>query len=297
MSWRITACRASPKPSACFSPLHDLLQQQVFAQPRRVADEGPEDELASARPRDDQPAAARRSAAPNSFQAQAVATARSSGFQVLMMPAAETSTRRSKRLGRRGHRLDRDEAAHRVADQGRALDPELLAEVVDAGGRRRACRSARRASGWPRSRAGRARSPGGPRAEVGQVLQPVLPAAGDAVDEDDRLALADLDVVDARPGQLDPLQVLPPVDPRPLRVGVAVVRAGDDPRISAVGASALPALSFFFPSETVLIGRVDEQLRTVDAGDLEERDLRRFGRSISCLISASSPARPRSGRR
>ena len=53
-------------------------------------------------------------------------------------------------------------------------------------------------------------------AEVGQVLKPVLPAAGDAVDEEDRFTFPDLDVVDVGPRQLDLTQMLTPVDLQPL---------------------------------------------------------------------------------
>jgi hypothetical protein len=73
--------------------------------------------------------------------------------------------------------------------------------------------------------------------EVGDVLEPVLPAAAETVDEEQWRPVADLDVVDLgqrrvrlaprmgfQPGgvDLDPSQVLSPVDPQPLRVGIAV---------------------------------------------------------------------------
>jgi len=62
--------------------------------------------------------------------------------------------------------------------------------------------------------------------EMQQVFEPVPPAAGEPVEEDDRLALADLGVVDRGPRQLDPVQVLAPVDPHPVGGGVRVAVVG-----------------------------------------------------------------------
>ena len=61
-----------------------------------------------------------------------------------------------------------------------------------------------------------------PPGEVGNVLEPVLPAAGEAVNEQERWPLAHLDVVCLGPDDVHLVAVLPPVDPQPLRVGVAV---------------------------------------------------------------------------
>ena len=118
----------------------------------------------------------------------------------------------------RQHRLGGDQAAHRVADQRRfRADLELLAEVVqhapvgghvDRPGGHRAGAEAGQVEGDGAVGA----------AEVGEVFQPGLPGAGQAVDEDDRLALADLGVVDGRPRQLEPVHVRPPVDPQPVGI-------------------------------------------------------------------------------
>ena len=118
------------------------------------------------------------------------------------------------RLGDR--HLGGDEAAHRVADDRGVVDPELLAEVAQEG-----------AVGLDRD------VPRGHRAgaEAGQVerdhpvvaredrdlLEPVLPRAREPVDEDDRRALAHLDVVDPRPDDVDLAAVRRPVDLEPLR--------------------------------------------------------------------------------
>src|SRR5436305_4953845 len=121
------------------------------------------------------------------------------------------------------HRLGGNQAAHRVADQGHVLaEAELLAEIVQQA-----------------TVGGHVDGPGGHRAgaetrqfesdravaapEVRQVFEPVLPGARDSVDEDDRLALADLGVVDRRPRQLEPVKVWPPVELQPVRIWVAVV--------------------------------------------------------------------------
>ncbi len=58
--------------------------------------------------------------------------------------------------------------------------------------------------------------------EVRDVLQPVLPAPGEAVDEDQRGALSHFDVVDPRPDYVDLPKMLAPVDPQPLGIRVAV---------------------------------------------------------------------------
>ena len=108
------------------------------------------------------------------------------------------------RLGGRG--LGRDEAAHRVADHGAVAHPQRLAEVVQQApvaldrdlpfGHRRVAEPGQVERQNPML-----------AGEVGDVLEPVLPRAREAVDEDDRHpgARAQLDVVDpgclrSRPG-------------------------------------------------------------------------------------------------
>ena len=83
------------------------------------------------------------------------------------MPAAETSTRRSTRCGKAIASSARDEAAHRVADDRRRVDPELVEQPVEQCARSRRSRSARRASASSRSPAGRARSRGARAAKTG----------------------------------------------------------------------------------------------------------------------------------
>ena len=109
-------------------------------------------------------------------------------FAAWRCPAAETSTSRSTRCGKAIASSARDEAAHRVADDGRRVDLELSEQARPAAARSRRSRSARRASASSRSRAGRA-SPRGARGEHRQLLEPVLPAAGQPVDEHQRLGV------------------------------------------------------------------------------------------------------------
>src|SRR5215210_4677647 len=61
--------------------------------------------------------------------------------------------------------------------------------------------------------------------EVGEVLEPVLPRAGQPVDEDDRQTVArtDVHVVDPLPLDLGPVKMLAPVDLAPVRVGRGAV--------------------------------------------------------------------------
>ena len=115
-----------------------------------------------------------------------------------------------------------DEAAHRVAHQRAAIDPHPLAEVANEAAVGRESRSPRAASGWPRSPGRSSAITRWVRAKWGMCLQPVLPGAREAVDEDDRGAFAHLDVVDARADHIDRPQMVAPVDPQPLRVGIAV---------------------------------------------------------------------------
>jgi hypothetical protein len=64
--------------------------------------------------------------------------------------------------------------------------------------------------------------------ELGQVLEPRLPGGAEAVDEDDRRALAHVDVVGLAAVQPDPVLVARPVDVEPLSAAdpaVVVVRA------------------------------------------------------------------------
>ena len=116
------------------------------------------------------------------------------------------------------HGLRCDQASHRVADQGRAaVDPELLAEVEQE--TTVSVHLDRPRGHWAGSEAGQVESDRAVGAtEMGEVLQPGLPGARDPVDEDDRLPLADLGVVDRCPGQLDPVDMGTPVDLQPLPV-------------------------------------------------------------------------------
>ena len=118
--------------------------------------------------------------------------------------------------------LGADEAAHRVADDHRAIDAERVQQLVDdppvAGdrdllGRHRRMPEARQVHRDDAMRAG----------EVGDVLQPVDPGARQPVDEHDRIALADVDHVDRGARDLDPALVLAPVDVQPLRSPVGPV--------------------------------------------------------------------------
>src|SRR5262249_50278431 len=99
----------------------------------------------------------------------------------------------------RRYRLGRDEPAHRVPDQRGAFEAELLAKVVNQA---TVGRNVDLPTGhWAGPEAGQVeRDRAATAAEVGEGLQPVLPAAGDPVDENDWLALADLDVADLGTG-------------------------------------------------------------------------------------------------
>ncbi len=152
-----------------------------------------------------------------------------------------------------GH-LGGDEAAHGVADEGAGLDPQRRAEVLEqlpvAGDRDLAVGGHRARPETGEIQRHR------PVAAVGHrrhVLEPVLPAAAEAVDEDDRRTLADLGVVDPLGADLDRVEMLPPVDPHPGRLGLGVavrigpVGGGDVHRLDplvGVGDGARRALAF-----------------------------------------------------
>src|SRR5918995_2439433 len=124
------------------------------------------------------------------------------------------------RLGDRD--LGRDEATHRVPDQGALLHLQLAAELVHEPPvvadrhfprRHRAVAEARQVERDHAMVAG----------EIRDVLEPVLPTAGEPVNEHDRAAaLAHLAVVHARPRDIHLTQMLAPIDPQPFRVRVAV---------------------------------------------------------------------------
>ena len=105
--------------------------------------------------------------------------------------------------------------------------------------------------------------------EVGDVLEPVLPAAAEAVDEDDRhpalvLRRPRLDIVDA--GRLAARtavgggvdvgrsQVLAPIDPKPFRVRVAI-------RVGSVGGRRIGNLGARWGEEPGPIEEVGEETR------------------------------------
>ena len=139
------------------------------------------------------------------------------------IPAADTSTSFSNRSGLGGRGLGRDEAAHRVPDHGAVAHPQRLAEVVQQApvaldrdlpfGHRRVAEPGQVERQHPML-----------AGEVGDVLEPVLPRAREAVDEDDRDpgAGAELRVVDPGAFHLDLANVGSPVDLEPLGVRVAV---------------------------------------------------------------------------
>ena len=94
------------------------------------------------------------------------------------------------------------EAAHRVADDDARAELELLAERVDLARVVRDRDLLARHLGV--AEPGQVHRDAAPLLrEVGQVLEPVLPAAGEAVDEDDRRPVAGADVHVVHPLALD----------------------------------------------------------------------------------------------
>ena len=121
--------------------------------------------------------------------------------------------------------LGADEAAHRVADDPRLVDVELLHQLVDRVG----VAADRDLLGGHLGLAEAGQVDGDHAmvaGEEGNLLEPVLPAARQPVDEDHRRAGADVD--DVHPAILDahPAQVLLPVDVHPLRAADGAVRLG-----------------------------------------------------------------------
>ena len=208
MSWRIIAPGRRPKPSDCGAAV-DLLAEQVGAQPR-LADSGRRARSAPAAGPGEvsgrSPVGERR---PNRFQVRPAASQR----PLLRAPGVDDPGRGDQDQAARSAPAPRSPPRRRRSRPSSCRPASAPARSrasrrsPGAARRRPASRSPTPASGSPRSRAGRAPPPGG-AAEVRQVLQPVLPAAGEPVDEQQRLALADLDVVDLAARQLDPPQVL-----------------------------------------------------------------------------------------
>ena len=130
--------------------------------------------------------------------------------------------------------LRRDEAAHRIADDGGALDADLAQERVHepavAGHADVFVRQLGVAESGQVDR-DHAMAAG----EVGDVLEPVLPAPGQPVHEHERGAFAHLDVVHPRAVHRAGAQVAAPVDVEPLGAAVGPVAVGQgrelgDPR-------------------------------------------------------------------
>jgi hypothetical protein len=110
--------------------------------------------------------------------------------------------------------LGADQAAHRVAHEGRGVHPELAADLVDDA----------RVAGDRDVLLGHRRRPESGEVEgddpvvLGEhrnLLEPVLPAPTEAVHEEDGRPLAERDDVDRRVLGDEPTQVLAPVDGHP----------------------------------------------------------------------------------
>jgi hypothetical protein len=112
-------------------------------------------------------------------------------------------------------RLGRDEAAHRVADDRGGVDVEPLEQRVEpaavARDRDLLARHRRLAEARQVHRDDAMRLH-----ERGDVLQPVLPRAGQAVDEDERRAGADVEDVGGPALDLHPRQMVAPRDLGPV---------------------------------------------------------------------------------
>ena len=206
-----------------------LLGDQRAGQPIGAAGDDAEDRPPRARaarervrPRAE-PAAVQRRARCSS--ASSAASARSLRRYSIDSPAALTSTSRSTRCREADRQLGADEAAHRVADDARrastpSSSSSASTERAVAGDRDLLRGHLRRAE------AGQVEGDDAVRAsEVRELLEPVLPGAREAVDEDDRqlgAAGAEVDHVDPGAGDADPALVLAPVD----RPSTPSVRAG-----------------------------------------------------------------------
>ena len=111
-------------------PAVHLLPEQVRSQPLRIADDPPGHHPAGPWTGEDLPAAV------GGDRSEGLPCEGGGGCPPFRVPGVEDAGGRDqdeavKATGRRRHRLGGDEAAHRVADEGAALDAELLAEVMD----------------------------------------------------------------------------------------------------------------------------------------------------------------------
>ncbi len=132
------------------------------------------------------------------------------------MPAAEIEHETLHPLWEGDGELGADEAAHRVAHDGGRIDTELTQQTVQQAG---IAEDRDLLLGhWRAAEAGQVEGDhavlGG---EHGQLLEPVGPGARQAVDEDERRPLAQLDRVDGRSPDAHPALVGAPVDVEPCR--------------------------------------------------------------------------------
>ena len=131
--------------------------------------------------------------------------------------AAETRTRRFHALGERDRHLGAHEAAHRVAHHRRPLDAELVHDGPDGPAVALDADGLGGHLGEPEPRQVE-RDDAVLGRHVRDVLQPGLPVGSQAVDEDHRRPLADVDEVDPAAFDVEPSLVLAPVDAPPLGV-------------------------------------------------------------------------------
>ena len=216
--------------------LHEPLEQEVALDPARVAGDDRQDPVAQARAGRHEAQLCRVRGAEQ--RDGAGERARRAACEVHLRDAGRGDEHQALGDVRpRDRDLRRDVAAHRVADEHRGRQIEPVAELGDHApvvGDRDVLVGHRREPEARQVERDDAPRLGEPR----DVLEPVLPLAAEPVDEDDRTVaalLAEVDVVDLGPEELDLLQLGHPVDRAPVgairdAVVVACIRRRADRR-------------------------------------------------------------------